>query len=76
VKKLLSFLGYLPVILVGTLGAYIVFHMWELSEINRGGHSGGTSGNRHPEQTASDGKPSVIGPQSEEAKTSQSPRAD
>jgi hypothetical protein len=34
-KKLLSFLTYLPVILVGVLGAYIVFHMWQLTEIGR-----------------------------------------
>ncbi len=31
-KKLLSFLSYLPVILVGILGAYMVFHMWQLTE--------------------------------------------
>ena len=35
VKKLLSFLKYLPVILVGLAGAYIVFHMWQLSEVGR-----------------------------------------
>jgi hypothetical protein len=33
VKKVLSFLSYVPVILVGILGAYIVFHMWQLTEI-------------------------------------------
>jgi quinol-cytochrome oxidoreductase complex cytochrome b subunit len=39
-KKLLSFLSYLPVILVGILGAYIVFHMWLLTEIGHGGSAG------------------------------------
>jgi hypothetical protein len=32
VKKFVRFLSYLPVILVALLGAYIVFHMWRLSE--------------------------------------------
>jgi hypothetical protein len=36
VKDLLSLLKYGPVILVGLVGAYIVFHMWQLSEV---GHS-------------------------------------
>ena len=36
VKKVLSSLSYLPVVLIGILGAYIVFHMWELSEVGRG----------------------------------------
>jgi hypothetical protein len=38
VKKFLQFLCYVPVILVGLLGAYIVFHMWQLTEVGRGGH--------------------------------------
>ena len=33
VKKFLTFISYLPVSLVGLLGAYIVFHMWHLTEI-------------------------------------------
>ncbi|HEX6567099.1 MAG TPA: hypothetical protein VF020_22605 [Chthoniobacterales bacterium] len=37
-KKFLQFLCYVPVILVGLLGAYLVFHMWQLSEVGRGGH--------------------------------------
>ena len=36
-KKLPRFLGWIPVILVGILGAYIVFHMWQLTEIGRTG---------------------------------------
>ena len=39
-KKLLSLLSYVPVILVGILGAYIVFHMWQLTEIGRGASAG------------------------------------
>jgi hypothetical protein len=38
VKRLLQFLCYVPVILVGLLGAYLVFHMWQLSEVGRGEH--------------------------------------
>jgi hypothetical protein len=34
-KKFCNFLSYLPVILVGILGAYIVFHMWTLTEIGK-----------------------------------------
>ncbi|MBV9874933.1 MAG: hypothetical protein JO025_09425 [Verrucomicrobia bacterium] len=39
-KKFLQFVGYVPVILVGLLGAYLVFHMWQLSEVGRDGHRG------------------------------------
>jgi hypothetical protein len=42
VKKFLKFLSYVPVILVAILGAYIVFHMWQLTEIGRKGAKHGT----------------------------------
>jgi fatty acid desaturase len=55
VKKLLSFLGWVPVILVGMLGAYIVFHMWQLTEI----------GHRHSprKQAVTNGQASATGAQ-------------
>jgi hypothetical protein len=34
-KNLFKFLGYSSVILVAMLGAYIVFHMWNLTETGR-----------------------------------------
>jgi hypothetical protein len=38
-KRFLKFLCYFPLILLGVLGAYIVFHMWQLTEIGHGAAS-------------------------------------
>jgi hypothetical protein len=59
-KKLLSFLSYLPVILVGILGAFIVFHMWQLTEVGRGSSAGPKNEKvgKHA-QASGEGQPSV-----------------
>jgi hypothetical protein len=59
-KKLLSFLSYLPVILVGILGAYLVFHMWQLTEIGHGASAGRKNEQvgKHA-QASGEGAPSV-----------------
>ena len=59
-KKLLSSLSYLPVILVGILGVYLVFHMWQLTEIGHGASAGrkNEQGGKHA-QASGEGTPSV-----------------
>lgn len=69
-KKFINFLGYVPLILVGVLGAYIVFHMWQLSERFRHKDSPGT---RQIERMATGNTPSALGANSEEAKNTISP---
>jgi hypothetical protein len=72
-KKLVRFLSYAAVVLIGLLGAYIVVHMWELSERFRSPYRPGT---HQSERVAADETPSVTKAQSEEAKTTQSPGED
>jgi hypothetical protein len=72
-KKSVNFLGYAALILVGLLGAYIVVHMWQLSERFRSPYRSDT---HQSERVAADETPSVTGAQSEEAKTAQSPSED
>jgi hypothetical protein len=67
-KKFVNFLGYVAIILAGVLGAYIVFHMWQLSERFRHKDSPGT---RQIERMAGNTQ-SVVG-NSEEAKNTVSP---
>jgi hypothetical protein len=71
VKKVVSFLSWVPVILVGILGAYIVFHMWQLTERFRHKDSPKT---RQSEQMAAGNAQSVNGENSEDAKAKISPR--
>jgi hypothetical protein len=70
-KRLVSFLGYVLLILVGLLGAYIVFHMWQISERFRHKDSPNT---RQIERTAAGDAQSVASVNSEDAKTKISPR--
>lgn len=69
-KKFVNFLGYVALILVGVLGAYIVFHMWYLSEHFRHKDSPGTG---QTERMAAGNTQSVRGANSEEAKNAISP---
>jgi hypothetical protein len=69
-KKFVNFLGYVPVLLVVLLGAYIVFHMWHLSERFRHKDSPGA---RQSERMAAGNTQSVLGANSEEAKAAISP---
>jgi hypothetical protein len=69
-RKLFNFLSYAMLMLVALLGAYIVFHMWFLSERFRHKDSPGP---RQSERTAGGNAQSVLGARSEEAKTTVSP---
>jgi hypothetical protein len=72
-KKLVGFLGYVAVVLVGLLGAYIVIHMWQLSERWRSPFS---LKERQSERVVADETPPVTRSESAEAKNTKSPNAD
>jgi hypothetical protein len=69
-KKFAKLLGYVPVILVGLLGAYIVFHMWQLSDRFRHKDSPQT---RPSERMTPGNTQSASGANSEDAKAKISP---
>jgi hypothetical protein len=72
VKNFLKFLSYVPVILVAIFGAYIVFHMWQLTEIGRKGHRNVTITSSPNASSASRENPAT-GNASESPETSPSP---